>query len=91
MPEEKRTQGYAAIGRWYAENSSKISGGNELQPPRTATTVRFQDDGQPLVTDGPFIEGSEVIGGYAALDEALRLARTWPGRAIVEVRPVVPR
>lgn len=95
-PEEVRNQGYAEIGRWYTDNGSKITGGNELQPPRTATTVRFAGDGQPLVTDGPFIEGNEVIGGYAEidvadLDEALRLAKTWPGRGIVEVRPVVPR
>jgi hypothetical protein len=101
MPEEARNQRYAEVGRWFAENGSKITGGYQLQAPRTATTVRFAGDGQPLVTDGPFIEGNEVIGGYAEidvadLDEALRLAKTWPGGAnaasrIVEVRPVMPR
>jgi hypothetical protein len=46
------------------------------------------------VRDGPFIEGNEVIGGYteitvADLDEALRLARSWPARGTVEIRPVM--
>jgi hypothetical protein len=94
MTEEARTAQYAQVGRWFAENASKIGPGNQLQPPYTATTVRFQGDGEPIVRDGPFIEGNEVIGGYieinvANLDEALRLARTWPARGTVEVRPVM--
>jgi hypothetical protein len=62
-----------------------------------ATTVRHAwNGGEPVVTDGPFIEAKESIGGYASievadLDEALRMARTWPGRGSVEIRPVVPR
>jgi hypothetical protein len=56
--------------------------------------VRFQSQWEPIVRDGPFIEGNEVIGGYtevnvADLNEALRLAKTWPARGIIEVRPVV--
>src|SRR2546429_4908557 len=42
--------------------SSKITGGHELQPERTATTVRF-NNGKPMVTDGPFIEGKESMKG----------------------------
>jgi hypothetical protein len=47
-----------------------------------------------VVTDGPFLEGKEQIGGYAEvqvadLDEALEMAKTWPGRGTVEIRPVV--
>ncbi len=47
-----------------------------------------------MVTDGPYIESKEVIGGYAEvevadLDEALEIAKTWPGQMGVEVRPVV--
>jgi hypothetical protein len=96
MPEDLRAQAYGAIERWFDENGSMITGGNELQPPSTATTVRFNGNGEPIVTDGPFIEGNEVIGGYAEievtdLDEALRLARTWPGQGPVEIRPVVAR
>ena len=57
--------------------------------------MRFGVDGPPVVTDGPFLEGKEQIGGYAEidvadLDEALRMATTWPGRGTVEIRPVVP-
>ena len=49
-------------------------------------------DGKVTVTDGPFIESKEVIGGYAEvevadLDEALAMAKEWPGT--VEIRPVV--
>jgi hypothetical protein len=47
-----------------------------------------------MVVDGPFIEAKEVIGGYAIvevadLDEALQMAKTWPGQTSVEIRPVV--
>ena len=46
------------------------------------------------MVDGPFIEAKEVIGGYAEvevadLDEALEIAKTWPGQTSVEVRPIV--
>ena len=82
------------MGRWFAENAARLGSGNQLQSPHTATTVRFQGDGEPIVRDGPFIEGNEVIGGYteitvADLDEALRLARSWPARGTVEIRPVM--
>ena len=94
MTEEARNAQYAQVGRWFAENNVKLGPGNQLQPPHTATTVRFQGKGEPLIHDGPFLEGNEVIGGYVEitvtdLDEALLLARTWPGRGTVEVRPVM--
>jgi hypothetical protein len=96
MPEDVRNQAYARIGEWFQVNGSVMRGGYELQGPDTATTVRFNGSAEPIVTDGPFIEGNEVIGGYAEievgdLDEALRLAKTWPGGGPVEVRPVVDR
>jgi hypothetical protein len=45
------------------------------------------------ITDGPFVEGKEVVSGYteievADLDEALRMVKTWPGCPIVEIRPL---
>jgi hypothetical protein len=48
------------------------------------------------VTDGPYVEANESVGGYAIvqvddLDAALGLARQWPGHGSVEVRPVVER
>jgi hypothetical protein len=93
MTDDQKAAQLAQVGAWYQENRSRITGGNPLGPPETATTVRFDGSGQPLVTDGPFLEANEVIGGYVEvdvpdLDEALRLARTWPPRGTVEVRPV---
>ena len=84
---------YAQVGRWFAGNRDKIGGTNQLQAPEAATCVRFGPGGV-TVTDGPYMEGKEQIGGYAEidvadLDEALEMARTWPGRGTVEVRPVV--
>src|SRR5260370_40268225 len=67
MSEEARWAQYAQVGRWFAENAAKLGPGNQLQSPHTAATVRFQGDGEPIVRDGPFIEGNEVIGGYTAL------------------------
>jgi hypothetical protein len=86
---------YAEVGRWFQEHQTKILHANQLQSGATATTVRHAwHGGEPVVTDGPYIEAKEQIGGYAAievadLDEALRMARTWPGRGAVEIRPVM--
>lgn len=84
---------YAQVGAWFAEHRMKIGGSSQLQGPDTATSVRFGPDGPPVVTDGPYLEGKESIGGYAEievadLDEALQMAKTWPGRGTVEIRPV---
>ena len=92
--EEARNAQYAEVGRWFTEHGAKLGPGNQLQPPHTATTVHFQSGGAPIVHDGPFIEGNEVIGGYveinvADLDEALRMAKSWPAGGAVEVRPVI--
>jgi hypothetical protein len=73
---------------------SVVVGGAELQPSTTATTVRVRD-GETLVTDGPFAELKEAIGGYfvlecGSLDEACGWAAKIPGarHGAVEVRPV---
>jgi hypothetical protein len=84
------------VGDWLTRNSSRIGSIHQLQPPDTATTVLLEGHRRPIVKDGPFLEGKEVVGGYceievADLDEALELAMTWPGRTqAVEIRPVVP-
>ncbi|HEY6957594.1 MAG TPA: YciI family protein [Candidatus Limnocylindria bacterium] len=89
--DQERT--YAEIFKWFDTNGSKIaSGGAELHPPATAMTVR-RTGATVRVTDGPFIEAKESIGGLtifelADLDAAIALAKTWPGHA-VEVRPIV--
>lgn len=92
-PDELRAR-YAQVAAWFAGHRMKIGGSNQLQGPETATSVQFGAEGPPIVTDGPYLEGKESIGGYAEievadLDEALRMAKTWPGRGTVEVRPVM--
>ena len=84
---------YEKSGQWFEKytKAGKLVGGEELQGPGTATTVT-RKNGKITVTDGPFIESKEVIGGFAIvevqdLDEALEMAREWPGT--VEIRPVV--
>ena len=65
-----------------------------LQPVHTATTVRMRN-GQLSVTDGPFAETKEQIGGFflfeaADRDEAIQIAAKWPSARIgsSEVRPI---
>ena len=68
---------------------------NPLQPVATATSVRVRE-GKRLVTDGPFAETREYLGGYflvdaGDLDEAIGIAARIPGarKGTVEVRPVL--
>ena len=87
---------YGEVARWFKENGSRIRGSNQLQGPNTATTVRFDARGKPTVKDGPFMEGKEIVGGYCeievpTLDDALEMAKTWPGRGAVEIRPLMSR
>ncbi|MFC8190170.1 YciI family protein [Cellulomonas sp. NPDC057328] len=81
-----------------AAAGDRVLGGEELAAAATTTTLRGAPDGGVLVTDGPFLETKEVLGGYYLveardLDEALALARHLPElrepHAAVEVRPVV--
>jgi hypothetical protein len=70
-------------------------GAAPLHPAKAATSVRMRD-GKMIVTDGPFAETREVLGGFylidvEGLDEAIRIAERHPGARLgtVEVRPVV--
>jgi hypothetical protein len=92
MGPAERERAYERVGEWFATHADKIRGGSKLQSPQTATTVRL-DRGEPVITDGPFVEGKEVVSGYAEievadLDEALRMVSTWPGCPVVEIRPL---
>ena len=67
--------------------------GLELEEPKTAKSVRVRD-GETIVTDGPYAETKEALGGYyvldcESLDEAVALAARIPGaeHGVVEVRP----
>jgi hypothetical protein len=84
---------YAEVRRWSEDLTQRgiLKGGVELQPKRTAMTVR-RVNGTMRVSDGPFIESKEHVGGFAMievpdLDEAIRVAKAFPGG--VEVRPIV--
>ncbi len=74
--------------------SGAFKAGDRLQPTSSATTVRVRD-GRTLMTDGPFAETREQLGGYylveaETLDEATAIAARIPGarQGSVEVRPV---
>jgi hypothetical protein len=77
------------------EQADAFVAGEGLQPSETATTVRVGDDGERLVTDGPYAETKEQVGGFYLvdvenLDEALEYAKKLPIRAGgVEVRPAM--
>lgn len=83
---------------WHEElvKTGKSLRGSGLQPSSTATTFRMQD-GKVIVTDGPFAETKEVLGGFEtleceSLDEALEIASRFPGLkagGALEVRPDV--
>jgi hypothetical protein len=77
------------------QRTGKYLGGNELQPTSTATTVRVRN-GKKAVTDGPFAETKEQLGGYFLveakdLDEAMAIAARIPSATTgsIEVRPVM--
>lgn len=85
------------IGDWVADLTARgISEfGERLRPPQDATTVRIRR-GELLVTDGPFTEAKETIGGFdvidaADLDEAIEVASRHPAAKFgdVQVRPFV--
>ena len=74
-------------------HASSLLGGIALENPDTATSIRRNDAGEPIVTDGPFAESKEALGGTflieaADLDEALAIAEAVPAGIGVEVRPV---
>ncbi|GIH80558.1 YciI family protein [Planobispora longispora] len=87
------------IARWGRFNEMLAArgagrGGHELASSGIATTVR-KTAGEVVVTDGPYAEAVEQIGGYvtieaASMDEAIEFAEACPS-AVVEIRPVPDR
>src|SRR3954452_6147397 len=84
-------QGHMAFAN---KHEAALRGGNALQDTSTATSIRKSDSGEFLVTDGPFAETKEALGGYylidaADLDEAIAIAKDIPAPfGGLEVRPV---
>jgi hypothetical protein len=96
MSESERADCYVESTRLTHDlaNKGQFLGANPLHPVAQATSVRVRD-GRSLVTDGPFAETHEQLGGYflidaSDLDEALAVAARIPAakKGTIEVRPV---
>jgi hypothetical protein len=97
--EEEREQMGAAFAKYSQDlaEAGAIVGGDPLQPPTAATTVRVAG-GETLTSDGPFAETKEWLAGYYKIDvESLDEAIEWAGRVpsvayggSIEVRPLAP-
>jgi hypothetical protein len=92
---EQVSQMMEAYGAFGQEAGDAIVAGEGLQSTSTATTVRVRD-GERMLTDGPFAETKEQLGGFyllecSSLDGAIELAAKIPGAQFgsVEVRPVM--
>ena len=94
--DQERSAAYEQYGDFAraAGDAGVLVGGEELGPTSSATTVRVRE-GRQLVTDGPYAEVKESLGGYfildcASFDEAVTWAARIPGAShgAVEVRPV---
>ena len=96
LPDAEREAVVAEYGALV--DDARYVAGAQLQPAETATSVRVVG-GRTLMTDGPFADTKEVLGGVALveaanLDEAIELAARIPAARLggaVEVRPVVAR
>jgi hypothetical protein len=95
--EEERASCYVESAKFAQElaASGKYLAANPLHLVATATSVQVRD-GKRMVTDGPFAETREQLGGYflidaANLDEAIKIAEKIPGAQLgtVEIRPVL--
>ena len=97
IPESKRDKIMQEYNRWIEERieSGQHRAGAKLASSSTATTIR-EKDSKPVITDGPFAETKEHLGGYHLieckdLDEAISIARqipTLPVGGAIEVRAV---
>jgi hypothetical protein len=86
---------HGAFTQGVVKQGGKILGGEGLQPTATATSVRGWESGDHVVTDGPFVETKEALGGFylieaADLDQAIAFAKQCPApNGGIEVRPVM--
>jgi hypothetical protein len=93
MTPEQQKEHDAAHRRFREAAGDRVIGGEELEAASTATTIRGE-----IITDGPFLETKEVLGGFyileaTDLDEVTKLVALLPevraGHSGVEIRPVV--
>lgn len=95
--ERANSEGHEAFR---AAAGAGVLGGHELESTTTTTSLRADATGRLMVTDGPFVETKEVLGGYyvleaSDLDQAISLAGQLPevraGHSGVEIRPIRQR
>jgi len=93
--EWERTMGEYNAYTAMLRDKGAYKAGEALEPVTTATTIRVRD-GETVMTDGPFAETKEALGGFylieaSDLDAAIQLAAACPGARYgsIEVRPVV--
>ena len=96
LPEETRAQQETRVGQWFAAHRSQIKSDHQLHAPYTATSVHFTPYGQPLITDGPFFEGTEVLGGpfhgeYRTIETIIRSYHTHVQEHTAEIWRSLPR
>jgi hypothetical protein len=100
-PEEQQADVERHID-WFRKNREHIVGGEELDDPATVKALRPGRQGEGIVvTDGPYVETKELLGGFVILEtetaeEALAIAREWPSltsqpNATVHLQPVFVR
>jgi hypothetical protein len=99
IPDQERDKIMRDYGEWEQSivKSGHFRGGARLESTSASTTVRHQN-GKVVITDGPFAETKEQLGGYHLvecrnLDEALSIAGripTLPFGGLIEVRPLMP-
>ncbi|GAB4515172.1 MAG: YciI family protein [Sulfuricaulis sp.] len=99
LPQSQQDEIMREYGAWKQDITKRghYRAGAKLQPTASATTVRARN-GKPALTDGPFAETKEQLGGYHLiecqdLDEALSIARRIPtltAGGVIEVRPLDP-
>lgn len=99
LSKDERNEIHRECGAWHEELERKGQTlfAAALQPAETATTLRHSG-GKVMITDGPFAETKEVLGGFevlecADLDEAMAIAKRFPALkagAAVELWPILP-
>jgi hypothetical protein len=96
-PEEQQADAERHMA-WFAKHRDHIVGGEELDEPRTVKTLRRGRQGEGIVvTDGPYVEAKEILGGFVILEaesmeQALAIASEWPSlssqpNATVQLQP----
>ncbi len=95
LSEAQQNSEHQEYGAFGTEFANAIRGGNALQPTPTAKTVRVRN-GKQQVTDGPFAETKEQLGGYYLVeaddaDAAIAIAAKipWASHGSIEVRPIM--